>query len=143
MTSLMMSSGTCTGSYKGPCTASLGVHSWFISPWVRRYTCMHRLMCWRACIARAYFLKTYLIALLSLPRKHPPPRTHYYTPRIAWEHRVLVPSLQDHCAFRLVPVCTVCQVVKLTSLEACCCRARLSTPHYACHNYWHPWVGAN
>ena len=72
MTSLMMSSGMYTGAYKGPCATSLGFNPWFISRWVRRYTCTHRLMHWCAHIARAYFLQTYLIGLLSLLHKHPP-----------------------------------------------------------------------
>ena len=63
-------------AYKRPNAASLRVHSWFISRWVRRYMCMHRLMCWHTRTGRAYFLQTYLIGLLSLLRKHLPPRMH-------------------------------------------------------------------
>ena len=67
--------GTCAEAYKRPHAMSLGVHSSSISQWVRRYTHMHSLMCWHACITRAYFLQTYLIGLLSLLCKHLPPWT--------------------------------------------------------------------
>ena len=70
---------------------------------------MHRLTHWHACVATAYFLQT----CLTLP----------------------VLSLQDHHAFWWVSVCTVYPVVKSTSLEACCCRARLYISCSAHHTY--------
>ena len=70
--SLVTSSGMCAEAYKRPHATPLGVHSWFISQWVRRYMYTHRLMCWHTRVARAYFLQTYLIGLLSLFRKRLP-----------------------------------------------------------------------
>ena len=69
----MMSPGMCAEAYKGPHATSLGVHSWSVSWWVRRYMLMHRLTCWCAHIARAYFLQTYLIGLLWFLCKCLPP----------------------------------------------------------------------
>ena len=56
MMSFVMSHGTCARAIKEPGTTSWG-DSWSNSRWVRRYTCMHGLTHWHACIERAYFLQ--------------------------------------------------------------------------------------
>ena len=56
MTSFVMSYSKCSRSIKGLVPRHEGI-CWFNPHWVRRYTCMPRLMRWCACVERAYSFK--------------------------------------------------------------------------------------
>ena len=116
----MMSFGTCAGPIIG-LAPHHGEKSWFTSWWVRRYTCMHRLMHAGAPTLREptsfklNWLGCYNLSVSISFCGHT---------NTLWEHGPGTPcstlgvlSPQDCHAFGLVPMCTIYWVVKSTSLE--------------------------
>ena len=135
-------------AYNRPGTASWG-DSWFNSRWVRRYTCMHRLMHWCSVLREPTSFKFNWLGCYNLSVCAPCPSAdapiHSENGPGVPCLTLGVPSPQDRHAFWLVPVCTIYWVVKFTSLEAHYQKGKIFMPHRCGihHNYWCPWVGAS